>query len=364
MASAWVERTKRSGQVRYRVRYRVGGRETKQGYLGIFARKQDAIARKNWATAELAAMRVPDLASVIEAAPEVVTFADAVNAWRASRVDTRESTAVQHRTSLNRCAALDPLDVQKITTTDVTELIAALHAAGLAPETIRKSVQAVAMVLDFAGRNPNPARGKHVRLPNSEKSEPTPPTAATVEAVAHRLAVPYLLALAALDVSGARVSELENARLADFDEDNRRWLVRSRHNKNRRPEWRWLDDEYVNGSALWNVLLPRLPAREDRNPEAPLLDGVTQTRLRTAINRACRDAGVPQFSPHDLRHRRISLLHARGVTWARIGERVGQKNIATTANVYSHVLTDQAEANWSELLKRARGVLPPVPPRA
>lgn len=29
--------------------------------------------------------------------------------------------------------------------------------------------------------------------------------------------------------------------------------------------------------------------------------------------RACRDAGVPTFSPHDLRHRRISLLHHEGV---------------------------------------------------
>ena len=38
-------------------------------------------------------------------------------------------------------------------------------------------------------------------------------------------------------------------------------------------------------------------------------------------------AGVPLFSPHDLRHRRISLLHLRGVPWARIGEQVGQRNL-------------------------------------
>jgi hypothetical protein len=34
-------------------------------------------------------------------------------------------------------------------------------------------------------------------------------------------------------------------------------------------------------------------------------------------------AGIPLFSPHDLRHRRISLLHLRGMPWARIGEQVG-----------------------------------------
>ena len=32
--------------------------------------------------------------------------------------------------------------------------------------------------------------------------------------------------------------------------------------------------------------------------------GVTQERLRTAIARACKAAGTPLWSPHDLRHRR------------------------------------------------------------
>jgi hypothetical protein len=32
-----------------------------------------------------------------------------------------------------------------------------------------------------------------------------------------------------------------------------------------------------------------------------------------------------------------------GVPWARIGEHVGQRNLAVTANTYSHVLADEAE---------------------
>jgi integrase len=32
-------------------------------------------------------------------------------------------------------------------------------------------------------------------------------------------------------------------------------------------------------------------------------------RFRTAITQACTAAGVPALSPHDLRHRRISLMH-------------------------------------------------------
>ena len=58
----------------------------------------------------------------------------------------------------------------------------------------------------------------------------------------------------------------------------------------------------------------------------------------------------PARSPHDLRHRRISLLHLRGVPWARIGEFVGQRNLAVTANTYTHVLADETELDYAELL--------------
>jgi integrase len=66
--------------------------------------------------------------------------------------------------------------------------------------------------------------------------------------------------------------------------------------------------------------------------------------------KACKAAGVPLFSPHGLRHRRISLLHLHAVPWARIGEFVGQRNLATTANVYSHVMPDDTELDYAGLL--------------
>jgi hypothetical protein len=37
----------------------------------------------------------------------------------------------------------------------------------------------------------------------------------------------------------------------------------------------------------------------------------------------------------------------------RIGEHVGQRNLAVTANTYSHVLADEAELDYAELLERA-----------
>ena len=101
--------------------------------------------------------------------------------------------------------------------------------------------------------------------------------------------------------------------------------------------------------AIFDAVL-ELVAREDRTPERKVFQGFGGDRFRTAITRSCTGAGVPAFSPHDLRHRRISLLHLGGVPWARIGEHVGQRNLAVTANTYTHVLVDDSELNLQALL--------------
>ena len=110
--------------------------------------------------------------------------------------------------------------------------------------------------------------------------------------------------------------------------------------------------------ALWVELHPdladaiesSLPPREDRDPAARLFLGSGADALRTSIAKACRALAIPLFSPHDLRHRRISLLHLRGVPWARIGEQVGQRNLAVTANTYTHVMLDEGELDYGALL--------------
>lgn len=75
-----------------------------------------------------------------------------------------------------------------------------------------------------------------------------------------------------------------------------------------------------------------------------------ETRLRRALSRACTGAGVALFSPHDLRHRRVSLLHAQGLPWAQIGAAVGHDDVFTTARTYTHVLMDEAEIDYRDVL--------------
>ena len=97
---------------------------------------------------------------------------------------------------------------------------------------------------------------------------------------------------------------------------------------------------------LFRAVVEQLPAREDRDLEAALFPIGSADRLRMAIGRACRDAGVPSWSPHHLRHRRISLLHHEGETWAEIGAKVGQRNLSVTADTYSHALFDYRENSY------------------
>ena len=80
---------------------------------------------------------------------------------------------------------------------------------------------------------------------------------------------------------------------------------------------------------------------------------MTGDKLRTALTRACSAAGVPAFSPHELRRRRISLEHLAGVPWARIGELVGHDDITTTSRVYTHVMADEGEIDYPEVLSGA-----------
>jgi integrase len=345
MASVWITtRTTAAGGKRYRVEYRLGGRESRIRYGGSFTTLRLAKIRKAYLVGELAALRVPELEALAEQ-PSAPTFAEAAKRWQASRVDVADATAVQHRTALNRALPLlGARRVTEITSQDVAGLVAALHAAGKARGSIRKTRTVVAMVLDHERIVSNPARDASVKLPREEPEEVQPPSAADVETVFRRLPTIHRLPLLFLDWSGARVAAIDLTKVGDYDESRRRVRLRAATTKTRRALWVELHP------VLADALEATLPHRRFRDPDARLFADSGADALRTAIAKACKAEGIPLFSPHDLRHRRISLLHLRGMPWARIGELVGQRNLAVTANTYSHVLIDETELDYARLL--------------
>ena len=98
--------------------------------------------------------------------------------------------------------------------------------------------------------------------------------------------------------------------------------------------------------------------REDRDLEGRVFPWLAQARLRTELARACRATETPLWSPHDLRHRRISLWHRAGHSWAQIGEWAGQRDLATTANRYTHVMVGREVNRAAFLPSGAVAVMP------
>jgi integrase len=352
VSSVWIKtRLLAGGGKRYRVEFRLGGRESRVRYGGSFTTMREARVRRDYVAGELAALRVPELHFVEPPPPR--TFEQAARSWQASRLDIAEATREQHRIQLDKLLPLvGTRPVEALTAEDFAEVVKALHAQGTARETIRKSLGAGAMVLDHAGVAPNPARDRSIRLPRSEPEEINPPSASHVEAVYRLLPSKHRLPLLWLDWSGARVSSVDLTLVADYDEPRRRVRLRAATTKTRRALWVELHP------ALAQALEARLGPREDRDPQERLFAGSGADALRTGIAKACRAAAIPLFSPHDLRHRRISLLHLRGVPWARIGEFVGQRKLSVTAETYTHVLVDETEVAYESLLttneRRAR----------
>ncbi len=350
MASVWItKRETQTSKTRYRVGYTLGGRGARCRYGGTFKTKREAKIRRDWIAGELAALRVPDLSLLSVEEAQAPTFAVAAKAWLDSRIDVSEGTKTQNRTSVNRAVqVIGSHRIDRLQAGDIASMVVQLHGEGVAFGYLRKVVQAVAMTFDHAGVKPNPARDKTVvRMPHNEPEEINPPSAEHVIGVYRLLPAQHRLPLLFLDWSGARVSAIDHTLVGDYDETRRRVRLRASTTKTRRALWIDLPD------VLAEAIEATLPHRKFRNPDARLFSESGSDALRTAIAKACKSAAVPLFSPHDLRHRRISLLHLRGVPWARIGEFVGQRNLAVTANTYSHVLVDETEIEYGPLLEVA-----------
>jgi integrase len=322
--------------------YRLGGRESMPRYGGSFATKREALARKAWVLGELAALRVPDL-HLVDERTSSPTLADIAERWQASRVDVAAGTLQTYSVALGRIRPrLGDRPINDIDAQAVADLVAALHERGLKKQTIRKTVSVLAMVLDHARIQPNPARDRlTVKLPREERRHVQPPTAEHVEAVVRLLPRRYRLPTLLLDATGMRIGELEALTWGDVDEPRGRWRIAT--SKTGRPRW-------VSPPPLLLDAVLDLCPRDDRHADRQVFDQVTSERLRTALTRACTAAGVPAFSPHDLRHRRVSLLHLGGMPWARIGELVGHDDLVTTARTYTHVVADESELDYVGLL--------------
>lgn len=334
---------------RFKVRYRLDGRETSE----TFRRKADA---QSFAAA-LAGGGPDGALAWLEAREQqhhsrVITFGD----WFDTYVD--QLTGVSPRTrsdyhSLRRryLADLDPLPLNLITRGHVTSIVNAMDAAGRAPKTIKQAIHLLStcltLAIDEGHITANPC--KRVRLPSQS-----------------------------LDTVGARfLTEVEFSALVDATPAHWRPLVVFLVGSGLRwSEATALQTRHVNldaGTVRVEQAWKRVPgtgfvlgppktrkARRTVNPAAIALAAVAPllgrpnafvfTTAAGAVVRhanfyshvwrpACAAAGLdPAPRIHDARHTHASWLISDGQQLEAVQDQLGHESILTTRNVYGHLL--------------------------
>lgn len=266
----------------------------------------------------------------------------------AARLDTAPGTQRNYRKAKERVSPLlgsrDPFTLK---VADVQEVVAAL-ASDIEPTTLHKYVSTLRQVLDFAAVDPNVARDRRVKLPRIVRDEPEPPDAPHVLAMVEQLTRRWLLAFVTTEQTGMRVGEIASVAWGDVDVVDSRFRIRAQNAKSRRSKW-------VPVPAWLMAELAESCAPEDRLKDRLLFPRVNEDGLRNAMLRACRAAGVPVYSPHDLRHRRITLWHHSGMPTKEIQGRVGHSRASMTLDVYAHVMPLQ-EVPADDLIAALRRV--------
>jgi integrase len=349
--SAYVTKRKTKSGPRFVVRFRMGGRYSKLIHAGSFRKLGDAKARRDFVVSELAAGRDPIATLQTLATPPVRrTFAQAFDDFIASRVDVTDKTVKAYRNARDKIVPyLGDRDPHTLAPADFEQVIAQISPS-LEPASIVSYLSAWRLVLDFCDVNPNPARSRKVRVPKRDQSEVVPPTGAEWRALRTKIAPEGLLLVRLLECLGLRIGEALSLTYGDIDFSEGRIRVSRARTKGRTAgqRWLWVPDELLDE-------IEALVPLEDRSRERRVFPGLHDYKVRQMMERACVLAGTVVYSPHDLRHRRVSLWVANGIDPTTVKTWTGHSRASMSLDVYSHVLIDPADDEWRDFWATAYG---------
>ena len=346
MASAHVIK---KGPGRFQVRYRLGGRESRLLSAGTFPSKKLAERRLALISAQIAQGQVPR--TDLEAADrKALTLYAAIDQFLASRIDASRSSLKVHRKAQARLGTFGEKRVRDLSWRDIQAWVIAL-SNDLKPATVSKYLGTVRLALDVAECDPNPARSNLLRLPRAPRPEIQPPSFSQFLALRDAISPKYQLHIEVLEATGLRLAELFGVTWGDVDALDQRIRVARDRTKGGTSGRRM-----VGVPDILMMDIQDLCPREDRVLSGPVFPG-SESGLRNAVARACKHAGIPHFSPHDLRHRFISLRIQAGWPPTLVAAAAGHSKTSVTLDIYSHVLTD--EPLWLlERVSRDASVMP------
>lgn len=317
----------------YQVLYRRGGRYFPIESAGSFKTEKEAKLRRDLVGGWLAAGLNPkdELGKLQVAAPTIRTLTSWATAFKASRLDVADSTATNIKYSL-KCLTdeLGDRDPAAVTVADLQELVvSALETRK--PSTIKGYLEKWRMLFDYAGVTPNPARSRQLRIPKFIREDITPPTADHLVRALTVIPERYQLPLITLEQTAMRVGEAETLVWGDVDEANNKFRLRAASTKTSRARWVQVPE------WLMQLVSATCPV-DDRTPSRRVFQRFRQDEARKQLKAACITAGVPRFSPHDLRHRRATIWHHEGLPTRVLMERGGWTTASIPIEVYSHLM--------------------------
>ena len=250
--------------------------------------------------------------------------------------------------------------VQDITETSLNSYMLYLEKNHFAASTVSRSVASMRAFFQYLYQEHlienNPA--DHLHPPKVEKKMPQ---ILSVEEVDQLLRQPSdrtpkgsrdRAMLELLYATGMRVAELVGLDVPDVVFSNRTVKVTGKGNKQRVMPFgapaqkairRWLDDGrplLVGGQSAAALFLGRQGKRID------------QRMVRRVVHECARDAGVPDISPHALRHSAATHMLDGGADLREVQELLGHSSLKTTQR-YTHVSIEQLKARYGQAFPRA-----------
>ncbi len=262
---------------------------------------------------------------------------------------------------LAQCAPEDPLDLSSLELADVRAWLADLRKRGQARSSIARHCAAIRTFSSWMHRSgltrsDAAARLKAPRADNALPHVLTQDQARTLLAHAHEqarsggaVALRNAAALELMYASGLRISELCALDVASVRPDATVRVI-GKGSKERIVPY---------GVPAARALSAYLPAREElrKKPTPALFLGVRGGRidprtLRDVVHRLAAQAGVPDITPHDLRHSTATHLLEGGADLRSVQEFLGHSSLATTQR-YTHVSAERLREAFAQAHPRA-----------
>lgn len=149
-----------------------------------------------------------------------------------------------------------------------------------------------------------------------------------------KYAVPALLALSSL-----RISEIEALRWEDIPKKPKLIQVKGAvvlDEKNKRVQK--ASNKNTSSTRSVPIMIPELAAalERDRQPRGPVMT-MTQNSFRAGLLKVCRDNGLPELTPHDLRRSYASLAYHLRIPEKITAEIGGWSDLTTMHKIYTKI---------------------------